>query len=49
MALLLLLVVHQKGGDAMASTQSGLTTVAKLIPVLAFALVAASCLEHIVP
>ena len=46
---ILVFVVHTKGGDAMASVRSGLTTTVKIFPILAFALMAASALEHIIP
>jgi len=47
--LVLLALVHAKGGDASAAVQEGLASVAKMLPVLAFALVAASCLVYLVP
>ena len=45
----LLASVHFKGGDAGGAVQEGVTTLAKVLPVLAFALVAASCLVYLVP
>jgi uncharacterized membrane protein YraQ (UPF0718 family) len=45
----LLFLVQHKGGDAWGAALNGLTTVGKLVPILLLALVAASCLEHIVP
>ena len=45
----LLALVYQKGGDSAAAVQEGLTTLAKVLPVLAFALIAASCLVYLVP
>ena len=45
----LLAVVHSKGGNSVAAATEGLTTLAKVLPVLAFALIAASCLVYLVP
>jgi uncharacterized membrane protein YraQ (UPF0718 family) len=45
----LLALVHTKGGNSGAAVQEGLTTLGKMLPVLAFALVAASCLVYLVP
>ncbi len=45
----LLAVVHAKGGNPGEAAYDGLSTLAKVLPVLAFALVAASCLVFLVP
>jgi len=45
----LLLLVNAKGGNSGEVAYDGLATLAKVLPVLAFALVAASCLVYIVP
>ena len=45
----LLALVQVKGGNTGEAVQEGLTTLAKVLPVLAFALVAASCLVYLVP
>jgi uncharacterized membrane protein YraQ (UPF0718 family) len=45
----LLVLVHVKGGNSGVAIQEGLTTLASVLPVLAFALVAASCLVYLVP
>jgi uncharacterized membrane protein YraQ (UPF0718 family) len=45
----LLFLAQQKCGAAWPAAQSGLLSVAKLFPILALALVAASCLEYVVP
>ncbi len=45
----LLAIVHAKGGNSGQAAYEGLTTLAKVLPVLAFALVAASCLVYLVP
>ena len=47
--VVLLALVHAKGGSSGAAAYEGLTTLAKVLPVLAFALVAASCLVYLVP
>ena len=47
--VVLLAVVHAKGGNSVAAATEGLTTLAKVLPVLAFALIAASCLVYLVP
>ena len=47
--LALLALVHTKGGDSGGAVKEGLTTLATVLPVLAFALVAASCLVYLVP
>lgn len=47
--LVLLALVHAKGGNSGDAVQEGLASVAKMLPVLAFALVAASCLVYLVP
>jgi hypothetical protein len=44
----LLVLVHVKGGNSGVAIQEGLTTLASVLPVLAFALVAASCLVYLV-
>ncbi len=48
-AVVLLALVHAKGGNSGAAVYEGLTSLAKVLPVLAFALVAASCLSYLVP
>ncbi len=45
----LLVLVHTKGGSSSEAAYEGLTSLAKVLPVLAFALVAASCLVYLVP
>lgn len=45
----LLALVHVKGGDTGGAVHEGLTSLLKVLPVLAFALVAASCLVYLVP
>ncbi len=45
----LLVLVHTKGGNSGEAAYEGLTSLAKVLPVLAFALVAASCLVYLVP
>ena len=45
----LLVLVYTKGGNSGEVAYEGLTTLAKVLPVLAFALVAASCLVYLVP
>ena len=47
--VVLLAVVHAKGGNSVAAAYEGLTSLAKVLPVLAFALIAASCLVYLVP
>ena len=47
--VVLLALVHTKGGNAGEATVDGLITLAKFLPVLGFALVAASCLVYLVP
>ena len=49
LTVVLLAMVHAKGGDSVGATHEGLTTLLKVLPVLAFALVAASCLVYLVP
>ena len=49
LTLVLLAMVHTKGGNSVEAAQEGLTSLAKVLPVLAFALVAASCLVYLVP
>ncbi len=45
----LLALVHFKGGNSVEAITEGLSTLAKVLPVLAFALVAAGCLVYLVP
>jgi uncharacterized membrane protein YraQ (UPF0718 family) len=45
----LLALVHVKGGNSGVAIHEGLTTLAKVLPVLGFALIAASCLVYLVP
>lgn len=45
----LLYLVHAKGGNSVGAISEGLTTLATVAPVLAFALVAASALVYLVP
>ncbi len=45
----LLFLVNAKGGSSGEVAYDGLATLAKVLPVLAFALVAASCLVYLVP
>ena len=45
----LLAIVHSKGGNSFETAQEGLASLVKVLPVLAFALVAASCLVYLVP
>jgi hypothetical protein len=47
--VVLLVILHAKGGNSGAAAYEGLTSLAKVLPVLAFALVAASCLVYLVP
>ncbi|MEA2080064.1 MAG: permease [Pseudomonadota bacterium] len=47
--IVLLALVHVKGGDSGGAVHEGLTSLVKVLPVLAFALVAASCLVYLVP
>jgi uncharacterized membrane protein YraQ (UPF0718 family) len=47
--VVLLTIVHAKGGNSGAAAYEGLTSLAKVLPVLAFALIAASCLVYLVP
>ncbi len=47
--IVLLFMVQTKGGDAGGAVKEGVTTLAKVLPVLALALVAASCLVYLVP
>ena len=47
--VLLLAIVHIKGGNSVETAQEGLASLMKVLPVLAFALVAASCLVYLVP
>ncbi len=47
--VVLLAMVHAKGGNSGGAAYEGLTTLAMMLPVLAFALVAASCLVYLVP
>ena len=45
----LLALLHVKGGNSGEAVHEGLTSLVKVLPVLAFALVAASCLVYLVP
>ena len=47
--VILLTLVHVKGGDSLEAVQEGLASVGKILPVLAFALIAAGCLVYLVP
>jgi uncharacterized membrane protein YraQ (UPF0718 family) len=47
--VVLLVIVQAKGGNSGAAAYEGLTSLAKVLPVLAFALIAASCLVYLVP
>ncbi len=47
--VVLLALVHTKGGNSGEAAVDGLITLAKFLPVLGFALVAASCLVYLVP
>lgn len=49
LTLVLLAMVHAKGGNTVEAAHEGLTSLVKVLPVLAFALVAASCLVYLVP
>ena len=49
LTVMLLAIVHIKGGNSVGAAQEGLTSLVKVLPVLAFALVAASCLVYLVP
>ncbi len=45
----LLVLLHTRGGNSGAAVYEGLTSLAKVLPVLGFALIAASCLVYLVP
>ena len=45
----LLFLLYGKGEDVWAVSKEGLTTVSKLFPILAFALIGAACLDKLVP
>ena len=49
LTVLLLAIVHSKGGNSLEAAHEGLASLVKVLPVLAFALVAASCLVYLVP
>ncbi len=49
LTMVLLALVHAKGGNSGAAAHEGLTSLVKVLPVLAFALVAASCLVYLIP
>ena len=49
LTVMLLAIVHIKGGNSVDAAQEGLASLLKVLPVLAFALVAASCLVYLVP
>jgi uncharacterized membrane protein YraQ (UPF0718 family) len=49
LTVVLLAIVHIKGGNSVEAGREGLASLMKVLPVLAFALVAASCLVYLVP
>ncbi len=49
LTVVLLALVHAKGGNSGGAIHEGLSSLVKVLPVLAFALVAASCLVYLVP